>query len=206
MNRILKIIVISFFWMIPLNKVSSQVLERFIYDGVEYSLNDVFEASQPPKGIFYRKGLVDCREELTELFNIPMSVFKLIKYTEGGKNGLIVQSKSKKGRFSYDVGLFQINEINFKSLLKQGINPFMLVFDDCASMTAAAIIIEPFYKKAKKEAWEMHYKKINLNLIQDHFLYILAGYNSQNHEFRKKYSLRLKEHFTINTMFSFKLY
>ena len=197
---------ILIFWIIPLNNLQSQVLKDFIYNGKKYSVDDVYKSKKPPEGIYSREGLDECRDEVTKLYNIPISVFQLLMTTEGGKNGMIVKSKSKFGRFSYDVGVFQINEINFKSLLKQGINPFMLRFDDCANMIAAAILIEPFYKKAKKETWEMHYKKIDLNKIRKNYLYILAGYNSQTDNIRKKYALRLEEHFSINVLFAYNIY
>ena len=163
--------------------------QSFVYQGAEVSYEDFAISMSPPHG-YNRVDSLDSCESIEDVFGMSEKALDILLLSENGKNGF-VRTGYVRSKPTWDIGYFQINDINWERFFHLGITPYDIRWNACINKIVAAYIFKPFYDEAR----EMYKKGISsgedpLELLSD-VAYIFAGYHSQTPKVREKYRKRL---------------
>lgn len=166
---------------------------EFLFNGRMYTYDEAMSMSSPPAGVIVVKGIEKCKGGVERVLGVSGNSLALINVVEGGSHGAAVFSTSRTGRKSWDSGLYQVNEVNWKTY-EERFTPFDIRWNDCANMIVATYRMQRFFREAVSEYWRGVSNKESGDVLLDRFLYGIAGYHSETEEIRNIYKERLKSH------------
>ncbi|MFT2111990.1 hypothetical protein [Marinomonas sp. 2405UD68-3] len=169
---------------------SSTEDRTFLYKGKLMTYDQVMLMTAPPEGYEPMNDDADCRERLEVEIGITPEIFSILELSEGGYNGMAKSWPTRSGSVTWDTGKYSINEINWKRVYPT-LTPVDLRWNNCASLIAAAMVIQPFYESAKLKLRKDIVNKVPPLEMLEGLAWSLAGYNSKTPEVRERYRDRL---------------
>ena len=161
----------------------------FTYNGRTVSYEDFAASNTPPVGYHKVDDLSSC-ESIEDVFGMSEKSLDILLLSENGENGF-VRTGYIGNRATWDIGYFQINDINWERFFHLGITPYDIRWNACINKIVAAYIFKPFYDEARQEYREgISLGKDPLELLSK-VAYTFAGYHSQTPKVREKYRKRL---------------
>lgn len=170
--------------------------QSFIYEGKKVTYSEFAKSTTPPANYRVVDDLSKCNG-VESVFHMSTKVFDVILLNENGKNGH-VRAATYGEKTTWDIGYYQINDVNWKYLERYGITPYDIRWNACINQLAAAYVLKPFYDEARRE---MKVGVVNgddpIKLLEK-VAYILAGYNSRTPKYRDIYKQRFITMLTRN--------